>query len=124
MVRAKETRFTYRIAKEDTGTMRHLCMPGWSGLAGTAECRRTSSEISWDESVEENGSDDRHITRKLKGIVLRTDKRRMEGLREDVGVRESLMRKLVRSRLKWACHVERMEWEWLAKRAEALKVEV
>ena len=60
----------------------------------------------------------RRITR-----VKRTEKRRMEGLREEVGVREGLMRKLGRSRLKWACHVERMEWERLAKRAEALRVE-
>ena len=33
----------------------------------------------------------------------------MEELREEVGVKESLRRKLVRSRLKWAGHVERME---------------
>ena len=55
--------------------------------------------------------------------VNRLDKGRMEELREEVGVRESLMRKLVRSRLKWAGHVERMEGEWLMKRAHALRVE-
>ena len=36
---------------------------------------------------------------------------------------ESLMRKLVRSRLKWAGHVERMEGVRLTKRAGALGVE-
>ena len=46
------------------------------------------------------------------------DKRRMEELREEVGVRESLTRKLVRNRLKWAGRVERIEGsgsrrEWL-----------
>ena len=35
----------------------------------------------------------------------------MEELREEVGVKESFRRKLVRSRLKWAGHVERMEGE-------------
>ena len=35
----------------------------------------------------------------------RIDKRRMEELMEEVGVRESLMRKLVRSQLKWAGHM-------------------
>ena len=47
----------------------------------------------------------------------------MEELRKDVSVRESLTRKLVRSRLKWAAHVERMEEEWLRKRAGVLRVE-
>ena len=47
--------------------------------------------------------------RRIAG-VKRIDKRRMEELREEAGVREShkeaggsLTRKLVRSRLKWAC---------------------
>ena len=47
----------------------------------------------------------------------------MEELREEVGERESLMRKLVRSRLKWAGHVESMEGERLTKRADALSVD-
>ena len=37
--------------------------------------------------------------RRIAG-VKRTDKRRMEELREEVGVRDSLTKKLVRSRLK------------------------
>ena len=47
----------------------------------------------------------------------------MEELREEAGVRESFTRKLVRSRLRWAGHVERMEWVRLTKRADALGVE-
>ena len=53
--------------------------------------------------------------------VKRIDKRRMEELREEVGVKESFTKKLVRSRLKWA--VERMSWVRLTKRAGALGVE-
>ena len=34
--------------------------------------------------------------------VKRLDKRKMEELREEVGVTESLRRKLARSQLKWA----------------------
>ena len=37
------------------------------------------------------------------------DKRGMEEQRAEVGVEESFWRKLVRSRLKWAGHVGRME---------------
>ena len=47
----------------------------------------------------------------------------MEELREEVGVKESLTRKLVRSQLKWAGHVERMEGVRLTKEADALGVE-
>ena len=47
----------------------------------------------------------------------------MEEPKEEVGVRESLTRKLVRNRLKWAGHVERIEGVRLAKRADALRVE-
>ena len=52
--------------------------------------------------------------------VKRIDKRRIEELREEVGVRESLTRELVRSQLKWAGHVERMEGVRLTKRANEL----
>ena len=47
----------------------------------------------------------------------------MEELSEEVGVKESLTRKLVRSWLKWARHVEIMEGVRLTKRADALRVE-
>ena len=55
--------------------------------------------------------------------VKRIDKRRMEEMREEVGMKESLTRNLVRSRLSWAGHVEQMEGERLTKRADALGVE-
>ena len=38
-------------------------------------------------------------------------------------VGESFRRKSMRSRLKWAGHVEQMEEEWLLKRADALRAD-
>ena len=46
-----------------------------------------------------------------------------EELREEVGVKENFRRKLMKSGLKWAGHVERMVGESLTKRANALRVE-
>ena len=48
----------------------------------------------------------------------------MEELREEVGVKESLRRKLVRSWLKWTEHMDGIEGEWLrlTKRADMLRV--
>ena len=40
--------------------------------------------------------------------VTRADRRRMVELREETGVQRSLTERLVRSRLQWAGHVERM----------------
>ena len=47
--------------------------------------------------------------------VKRANKRRMDELRVEVGVRETFKKKLVRGRVKWAGHVERMGDENLAK---------
>ena len=55
--------------------------------------------------------------------VKRIDKRRMEELSGVAGVRESLTKKLVMSRLMWAGHVERMEGVRVTKRADALRVD-
>ena len=55
--------------------------------------------------------------------VKRIDKRRMEELREEVGVKES-HRNLARSQLKWTGHVERMEGERLTKRAHAPRLDI
>ena len=60
--------------------------------------------------------------RRIAG-VKRIDTRRMDQLREEVGVKENLTRKLMRSRLKWAGHLEIMEGERLTKRGDALRVE-
>ena len=55
--------------------------------------------------------------------VNRADKRRLDRLRVEVGVKESFKKKLARNSLKWTGHVERMGDETLAKRSVALKVE-
>ena len=48
--------------------------------------------------------------RRIKG-VKREDKRRMEELRVEVGVKTSFKKKLMKSKLKWAIFVERMGYE-------------
>ena len=52
-------------------------------------------------------------------VLKRTDNRRMDELKVEVGVTETFKKKLVRSRLKWAGHVERIRDEQLTKRAES-----
>ena len=49
------------------------------------------------------------------------DRRRMVELREEIGVQRSLTERLVRSRLQWAGHVERMADDRLQKRAAQLR---
>ena len=58
--------------------------------------------------------------RRIAG-VKRIDKRRMEELREEVGVRES--HEEADEEPKWAGHVERMKGVRLTKRADVLRVE-
>ena len=48
------------------------------------------------------------LCQKKKARVTRADRRRMVELREETGVQRSLTERLVRSRLQWAGHVERM----------------
>ena len=46
--------------------------------------------------------------RRIAGVKI-IDKRRMKEFREEVGVKESFTRELVRSLIRWAGHVENME---------------
>ena len=48
-------------------------------------------------------------------------KRRMDELREEIGVQMSLTARVVKCRLRWAGHLVRMEEEGKAKRAEKLR---
>ena len=59
--------------------------------------------------------------RRIAG-VKRVDKRIMEELKEDVGVKESFWMKPAKSWLNWAGHVNRMKGGWVTKRADTLKV--
>ena len=49
--------------------------------------------------------------------VTRVDRRRMDDLREEVGIQKCLMGRLVKSRMKWAGHVERMKEDRLKRMA-------
>ena len=52
--------------------------------------------------------------------VTRADRGRMVELREETGVQRSLTERLVRSRLQWVGHIERMSDDRLPKRAVEL----
>ena len=54
--------------------------------------------------------------RRIAG-VKRVDRRRMDELREEVGIQKCLMGRLVKSRMKWAGHVERMKEDRLPRMA-------
>jgi len=56
---------------------------------------------------------------RIRRIVgVKREEKRMHELRVEVEVKESFKKKLVRSRLKWDSHVERMEDGKLAKRTD------
>ena len=57
----------------------------------------------------------------MHNITKHQDRRRMVQLREERRVQRSLTERLVRSRLQWAGHVERMADDILPKRAAELR---
>ena len=67
------------------------------------------------------GNDRNNWVRKIAG-EKRADRRRMMELKDETGVQRSLTERLVRSRLQWAGHLERMqEDDRLPKRAGELR---
>ena len=67
--------------------------------------------------------EDREMTRTLKGRIVgvkNVDWRRMDELREEIGVQVSLTGRLVKCRMRWAGHLVRMGEERIAKRADRL----
>ena len=55
--------------------------------------------------------------RQIAGVKRVDRRRRMDELREEVGIQKCLMGRLVKSRLKWAGHVERMKEDRLPRMA-------
>ena len=60
--------------------------------------------------------------RKIAG-VRRVERRRMKDLREEVGSKACIVGKIVKSRMKWAGHMVRMNDDKLPKRAETKRQE-
>ena len=60
--------------------------------------------------------------RKIAG-VRRVERRRMKDLREEVGTKACIVGKIVKSRMKWAGHMVRMNDDKLPKRAETKRQE-
>ena len=59
--------------------------------------------------------------RKIAG-VRSVERRRIKDLREEFGTKPCVVGKIVKSRMKWAGHMVRMEDDKLPKRAETKKV--
>ena len=68
---------------------------------------KSKMALVWDRSIG---------LRRIAG-VKRVDRRRMDELREEVGIQKCLMGRLVKSRMKWAGHVERMKEDRLSRMA-------
>ena len=58
--------------------------------------------------------------RRIAG-VKKVARRRMDELREEIGVQMSLMGRLVKCQLRWAGHLVQMGEERMAKRADSLR---
>ena len=102
-----------RISKRQKGKVMSTCVTP-ACLYGTETLALTELQQQRLQVCENNWV--RKIVR-----VTRADRRRMMELREETGVQRSLTETLVRSRLQWAGHVERMADERLPKRAAELR---
>ena len=101
-----------RTSKRLKGKVMSTCVtPAW--LYGTETLALTELQQQRLQVCENNW------VRKM-ARVTRADRRRMVELREETGVQRSLTERLVRSRLQWVGHVERMADDRLPKRAAEL----
>ena len=87
-------------------TPAYLCGTETLALTGLQQQRLQVCENIWVRKIER---------------VTRADRRRMVELMEEAGVQRSLTERLVRSRLQWTGHVERMADDRLPKRAAELR---
>ena len=81
-------------------------MPVWSGTVALTEQRQQKLQVCEKNLV-------RRITR-----TKRVDRRRTNDPRKEVGMQCSLTGRLVRSMMRWAGHLVRMDASKLAKRAD------
>ena len=102
-----------RISKRLKGEVMSTCVTT-ACLYGTETLAMTELQQQRLQVCENNW------VRKIAG-VKRADRRRMVELRDETGVQRSLTERLVRSRLQWAGHVERMADDRLPKRAAELR---
>ena len=102
-----------RISRKRKGNMLSPCItPAYTNALETMALTEKQQKVQICKN---------NLIRRIVG-VKRADKRRMYELRVEVGVKESFKKKLVRSRLTWAGHVERMGDEKLAKKADVQAV--
>ena len=102
-----------RISKRLKGKVMSTCVTP-ACLCGTETLALTELQQHRLQVCENNW------VRKIASLT-RADRRRMVELREESGVQRSLTERLVRSRVQWAGHVERMADERLPKRAAELR---
>ena len=102
-----------RISKRLKGKVMSNCVTP-ACLYGTETLAMTELQQQRLQVCENN------LVRKIAG-VKRADRKRMVELREETGVQRSLTERLMRSRLQWAGHVERMADDRLPKRAAELR---
>ena len=103
-----------RISKRLKGNVMSTCV--------TPACLLGTETLSMTERQQQRQVCENNWVRKI-ARVTRADRRRMVELREETEVQRSLAKRLVRSRLQWAGHVESMAVGRLPKRAAELREE-
>ena len=94
MVRAAETRSRCETGKKGSKTTRQFRIPGWSGWRGRRNADRHPQKLA-----------EANAWRKMAAGVKRIDKRRMEELTGEFGMKQMRPWNLVRNRLKWAAEM-------------------
>ena len=101
-----------RISKRLKGKVLSTCL--------TPSCLYGTETLAMTEQQQRLQVCENNWVRKIVRVT-RADRRRMVELREKTEVQRSLTERLVRSRLQWAGHVERMADDRLPKRGAELR---